>query len=282
MFDVYGLNDSMKTFVGKIASYNYYNEIHKIIRVEFNNRFYDFKYLGGYDVPNPSKHIAIIITSEKALDDIGLSDNRLRFLPGVKDENGSLIDIPLGFVYTVPNEQQTSTTNPNSGGAGFSIENTNMFDLDKVAIAISPPLQKDYTSTDGNLAVSDPRSSAKEDLKNQSVGLFINNDGTILIKSKGSSITMGEEGVYFAGIPGWESSSHEKEWMMDNQFTFFIPSTIPTAAISIPTLPNIAKFAKIADGARMVRNVVSKATKVADPVQRIQKWNLLVECKIYF
>ena len=264
MFDLFGLNDSMKGYVGKIASYNYYNEIHKIIRVEFNNRFFDFKYLGGYEVPNPSKHIAIIITSEKAMDDIGLSEDRLKFLPGIKDDGGSLIDIPIGFVYIVSNEQQTFTTNPNAGGAGFSIENTNMFDLEKVAIAISPPLRKDYTNTDGNLAISDPRSAAKEDLKNQSVGMFINNDGTILIKAKGSSITMGEEGIYFGGVPGWESSSHEKEWMMDNQFTFFIPSTIPTAGIAIPALPNIAKFAKIAEGARMVRTIATKATKIAD------------------
>lgn len=251
MFD---LNNKyqVKMYVSKISDINYYNETHKIIRIEFNNRFFDFKYLGGYDVPNPSKHLAIVVTSEESIKDVGLSVERQNLLPGFVDKNGNLGDLPLGFVYIVPKNQSVSTTNPNSGGAGFSIQKTNMFELEKVAIAISPPIEKDYTNTE------------TEDSQNQNVGFFINNDGTILIKSKGSSITMGKEGIYIAGSVSWESSEHQREWMMDNPLQRFIPSTIPTSAIAIPELPNIAKFVQIAEGARKVRTIINKVNAVSD------------------
>lgn len=268
MFD---LNNKyqFKAFVANIAGTNFYNEIHKIIRIEFNNKYYDFKYLGGYEVPDPQSNLAIVITSDEALNDIGISEERQRLLPGFGDPNGNLVDLPTGFVYLISNKQTVATTNPNSGGAGFSISKTNMFDLQKVAIAISPPIQKDYTSTDTAFTTSEVDSGVKEDVRNQNVGIFINKDGTILVKSKGSSITMGEEGIYIAGSVSWESSEHQREWMMDNPFQRFIPSTIPTAAIAIPELPNIAKFVQIAEGARKVRTIINKVSSVSKLVSRM-------------
>lgn len=266
MFD---LNNKfqLKTYIARIADINYYNEVHKIIRIEFNNKYFDFKYLGGYDVPNPTKHLAIVVTSEEFIDDIGLSEDKQRLLPGIKDSQGNLNNLPLGFVYIIDKNQTISTTNPNSGGAGFSIQKTNMFDLEKVAIAITPPSNKDYTSTDTSHTSFE--SQTKEDIRNENIGIFMNKDGTILIKSKGSSITMGEEGIYIAGNVGWESSEHQREWMMGNQFQRFIPSTIPTAAIAIPELPNIAKFVQIAEGARKVRSIVSKISSVSNLLSKV-------------
>ena len=243
----------LKAFITKIADINYYNDNHKIIRVQFKENKYDFKYLGGHVVPNPSKHLALLITSEEALGDAyAINGERESFLPGIIDKIGNLTNLSMGSVYVVSKYQEIVRTNPSAGGAGMAISKTNMFDLEKVSIAITPPLDKDYTNTD-----------KEPNLEDKSVGVFINNDGTILIKSKGSSITMGEEGVYIGGNVHWESAIHSKEWMMDNTLADFIPSTIVSFPVAIKELPNIAKFAQIAEGARKVRNIIETTTKLA-------------------
>lgn len=239
----------IKPYIGKVLAYN---DTHRIIRIEFDKRQFDFEYVGGYQVPNPAKHIALIMTSEENLTDTrAITEYRQNLPPGWKDEIGNLVDLPMGYVDVIPKKQMVSKTNPNSGGAGFALSKTNMFDLEKVAVAISPPLNKDYTNTE-------------KDNKNldDGVGIFINNDGVILIKSKGSSITMAEEGTYISGPVSWESSEHQREFLMDNTFQRFIPSTIVTFPVSFPELPNVAKFAQIADGARKVRSVIESVSKI--------------------
>lgn len=242
----------LKAFITKIADINYYNDTHKIIRVQFKDNRYDFKYMGGPVVPNPTKHLALLITSEEALGDAyAIIGERENFLPGIVDTVGNLTNLSMGVAYLVSKDQEIARTNPSAGGAGIAISKTNMFDLEKVAIALAPPLDKDYTNTD-----------KEQNLEDKSVGVFINNDGTILVKSKGSSITMGEEGIYIGGNVHWESAAHSKEWMMDNTLADFIPSTIVTFPISIKELPNIGKFSQIAEGARKVRNIVETTTKI--------------------
>lgn len=252
---MYNINDkyNLKQYIVNIAGVNYYNESLRILRIEFNERVYDFKYLGGYEVPNPKEHVAVIVTSEDHLDGIGIEEDKLNKLPGINVDD-TISELPMGFAYTVNKKQTVSTTNPNSGGAGFTVNNTNMFDLEKVLVAISSPSYKHYTNPDKDV----------DSERHNNVGFFINNDGTILLKSRGSSITMGEEGIYIAGNVSWEHSEHQREWMMDNPIQRFIPSTIPTGAVSIPELPNISKFANIANAAKKVRDVISKIGKVTE------------------
>jgi hypothetical protein len=247
-----------KFFGAYLADINYYNQYHKIVRVKFQSdpskpeRLFDFKYLGGAEVPNPKRHIAIIVTNDESISETkALKEERLSFLPGLLDENGNLADLPMGFVYVVPTSQSSGTTVSNSGGAAFTIEKFNTIDIEKMAIAISPPTNIDYTSKE-NTHNEQEVNEGKPDLKDKNVGLFINNDGTVLLKSTGGMIALGEEGVYVAGPVAWESSEHQREWLMDNFLQRFIPSTIPTGALAIPELPNIAKFAQIAEGFRKV------------------------------
>lgn len=245
----------LKAYGANIASTNYYNDIHKIVRIEFNKRQFDFKLINSIEVPNPTKHIAIVITSDEFLNETHcISTERESYLPGYIDINGNLSNLPMGYVYLVNKKQTISTTNPGCGGAGFSISKTNMFDLDNVSIAISPSTDRDYT----NIEKSD------KDIKDSSIGFFINKDNTILIKSKGSSITMGEEGIYFGGSVSWESSEHQREWLMDNPFHRFIPATIVTIPISIPEIPNLNKFAQIANLALKVKDVIDVSSSVAN------------------
>lgn len=242
----------LKSYAATIANINYFNDNHKIIRVEFNKRFYDFKLLSSGEIPNPLNHIVLLLTTEEALSEIkALSQDRLNLLPGYIDNNGNLDDLPVGFGYLISKKQSISVTNPNSGGAGFSISKNSMSQLDNVSVAITPPLDRDYTNTE--------KDSYSED---QNVGLFINKNGSILIKSTGSSITMGEEGIYIGGNVSWESSEHNREILVDNPLQRFIPSTIVSAIPSIPELPNISKFANIANAAKKIRNVVSSLNSV--------------------
>ena len=43
----------LKMYGANIANINYFNDKHKIIRVEFNKNLYDFKCLLSNDIPNP-------------------------------------------------------------------------------------------------------------------------------------------------------------------------------------------------------------------------------------
>jgi hypothetical protein len=243
----------LKAYGASISEINYYNDRHKVIRIKHNKNYYDFKYFGGHIVPSPEHHVAIVVTNDESLLETRcVTPERQNFLPGILDDKGTLADLPFGLVWCVPKKQTVSVTNPNSGGAGFAISKTNMFDLDKVSVAISPPLEGDYTNTE-----------SKENLSNKSVGIFINKDGTILIKSIGSSITMGKEGVYIAGNVSWESSEHQRGIMMDNTLQRFIPSTIVTFPISFPEYPNLSLVAQIANGATKVRQVVKVIDKAA-------------------
>ena len=133
----------------------------------------------------------------------------------------------------------------------MSISNTNMFEEHKVKVAISPPLARDYTSNDEDT----------EDVNK--IGMFMN-DKTIIIKSSGGQITLGEEGLHFGGKIHWESTTHSKEIMQDNFIHQLVPSTLPTAAISIPQLPNFGMIAQIAETANRVINTLDIASSVVD------------------
>lgn len=252
----------LKYFGATLPPTNYYNQYHKIIRVNFDDRFYDFRYAGDVLVPNPQKHVAIILTAEEFISETGLSNERLDLLPGLADEQGNPAKLPFGWVQVMPFHLSSSSTKPNSGGSAFAVQRLDL-NLEKVAIAISPPTDKHYTSTD--MAYDrQAGSEGQEELEDRNFGIFMNYDGSILIKSAGGSITLGEEGVYIAGNVGWESSEHQREWMMDNFLQRFIPSTIPTGAVAIPELPNIAKFAQIAEAGRKVFDISSKVGSISN------------------
>jgi hypothetical protein len=244
----------LKTFIAPIADTNYYNEKQKIIRVLKDGEQFDCKYLGNFVHPHPNDHLALVVTCEEFIQKTqSVTEERKNFLPGIINKVGDLTDIVFGFVFPISINQEVSGTNASCGGAAFAIENTNMFDPDKISIALSPPLNVDYTNNDKKID--------KKDLSN---GVFINKDGTVLIKSGPSSITMGEEGIYFGGDIHWASADHNREWMRDNTLAKFIPLTLVTIPMSMPEIPAIEKFAKLANGANKVISVCTKAAKITD------------------
>jgi hypothetical protein len=241
-----------KVYLAELAKKNYYNPFDQIIRVDFNGRIIDFR-LGGnvIEVPNPEKHVVLIVAPEEVMDKINNSQINEDLLPGYVDANFTPAEIPIGAAFLIHKGFVVSGTNPQNGSAGFAMDNTNMFDLNKVRISISPSIEKPYTNNDLNEA------------QGQNIGVFMN-DNTVLVKSRGASLTLGEDGVHIGGKVFWESSKHNKEWIVDNPFAGFVPETIITFPVSIPYIPNIGAITNMANAGRKVINVIGKGTAIAD------------------
>lgn len=241
---------------------NYYNDKHKIVRILFKANSYDFHLGSNFSyVPNPKKHYILLLTLENVIDNNGLEPRRLELLPGINDEQGNLAEISLGMAFLIDKNQTLSTTNLQNGSTGFSIENANLYDLDVIDGSITPQRTKDYTNNDSEQ--SDPNSD--------NIGIFWNNQ-VVMIKSRGGSITLGDEGVHLGGNIFWESSTHSKDIMIDNSFHSLIPQTIPTALITMPQIPNFAKFVQIANAGQKFLSIVektSKATKIIDSMGKL-------------
>lgn len=242
----------LRSFICEITDSNYYNEKHQIIRIKIGDKLYDCKYLGLPIYPHPNDYVALVITCDEFIKKTkSIVKDRLSFLPGIINRNNDLDDIYFGIVYPISKRQTVAGANPTCGGASLAIESTNMFDPDKIALALTTPLNVDYTNKDKTT-----------DFKDFSNGVFINKDGTILIKSGPSSITMGEEGIYLGGNIHWESADHAKEWMRDNTLSKFIPLTLVTIPIAMPEVPLIEKFQRIANVANKVVSICTKAVRV--------------------
>jgi len=244
-------SDKWGFYVMELSNNNFFNPTHSIIRVKRQSNYYDLKAIVGIENPSPADHLCLVVAPEKTINTRYLDKYRLDFPPGLRSLDDALAEVPLGFAFLIDKQQRIKTTNPQSGSAGMSISGTNMFDPEKVLLAISPRLpNRDYTTLkDQN---SDPNV--------ESVGLFINRDGSVLLKSTGGAITLGKEGVHIGGKLFHESSSVDTGVLSDNTIADMIPSTIPTAGASFPKLPNIGQIANMANaGAKFVQ--VSQTVK---------------------
>lgn len=248
---------NLKTYLAEIAEDNYFNDLHQIIRVKFNGRYFDFRYRPSVIMPNPKLHLAIVSATEEHITGLGLDIESQGRMPGL-DISNNPISLPYGWVDLINKKQMTMVTNPQNGSASFAVEGSDMSDKNKTRIALTAPLKKDYTNLEGNLQSSQTgeATNSTEDTGDLSIGVFINDD-SVVIKSPGGQITMGQEGIHIGGALKLQASEHEREWMFDNTLARFIPSTIPTGIAVIPELPNVAKFAKYGQ-------VAQRVIKVAD------------------
>lgn len=250
------VKDQPKMFLTDLADSNYFNPRMNIVRVKspFDPEIlYDFRLAPSWYPPNPKIHRIILIASTEYMSEIGLTEDRLQLPPGIEDDQWTPAEIQMGLAYLVDRNQRLYVVDNQNGSTGFSIRNTNMFDEDNVKVALAPPIHKDYTNN------SDQESDSNQ------IGLFMNDD-VIMIRSRGAQITLGDEGIHFGGKQHHESTTHSKEIMQDNFIHQLIPSTIPTAAVSIPQLPNFGMIAQIAETANKVISVVGTAKSVITAV----------------
>lgn len=247
----------------KIANLKHsYNPQHQIIRVEFNNGFYDIKCAPGYYVPNAQDHLVVAMLPEGFFDDQEPIPSRQEDLPpGLLSKDGHLDDVPEGMSWIVPKRQTVTTTAPQNGNAGFAMSDTNMFDSSNVTVAVSPHLPtRDYTTLEDG-SESDP--------EYQSVGLFVNKQGTVLLKSTGGSITIGKEGVHIGGKLMTTSSNKDTGVMTENPLSKLLGSTIPTAGASWPTIPNIGTVVSIANAAQKFTQIVDASKNISQIVSNL-------------
>lgn len=247
-------SESIQAYLVKMCDRNYYNPRQSIIRVEHPNmvnKYYDFYLSQTHETPNPLKHMVILFTYPSVVGGTGINETRLNLPPGYNDVLGNLATIPVSICFLINKQHKISTADPQNGSAGFSLENINMFDDNKVRISISPPIDKTYTNNKQN----------DQDLNE--IGLFMNDD-SVMLRSRGGSVTLGDGGVHFGGNIFWEHSKHSKEIMMDNPLHGFIPQTLPTAIISIPYIPNFSMIATIADAAVRFCSIVGKINKAKE------------------
>jgi len=244
----------IESYLVDLVGRNYYNPYHNIVRVDFNGKIIDCPLMDKTIVPHPKKHLILILTKESELDGVGLDDDALDFLPGTYDASGGLNDLPLIWGFVVPRHQKVTGTFPQNSSASFSME-ANMFDFDQLRVSLSPEGSKDYTSIEKD----------NIDKRYGNIGLFMNDDA-ILLKTRGGSITMNEDGIHFGGKVNWEYSKHSKEVVIDNPLNGWIPETIVTFPLSIPYYPNFGKMAQIASTSHNLIQVVSTSTKIINAV----------------
>lgn len=259
----------LKTYLGEIAEENYFNDLNQIIRVKFNGRYFDFRYRSSTVLPNPELHLAIISSTEEYIESPGLDKERQKLMPGISNKNNNPASLPYGWVEVLNRRQLSMVTNAQNGSAAFSIENSDMSLKNKTRIALTPPINKDYTNSgpDKESSMTGEETSSTEDAGDKSIGVFIN-DNSVVIKSHGSQLTMGEDGIHIGGSIKYQKSEHTREWMFDNTLSRFIPSTIPTGAIAIPELPNVAKFARYAQVGQRIAQVADKTGSIIELLSR--------------
>lgn len=250
-----------QTLLLELDGSNYYNPRHQLVRVIYKTKRFDLRLKHSYMMPSPQDHLILVTIREDYLDDNeGIPQERLNYLPGILDEQGTVATIPRGWCELIDKRQFEMGANPQNGSAGFSVSNTNMFDPDKLAVAITPPLKgRDYTSLE----------ESNGDIKDENIGFFINKDGTVLIKAAGGSITIGKEGLHLGGRLFQESSAAETGPLSDNTIGDLIGSTIPTAGAAWPKFPNFGYIANIANAGMKFIEVADKAKKAGEIISNI-------------
>ena len=237
----------------------FYNPYHQIIRIQRGSgddvKYYDLKCYPGSEVPQQDNHLVLAALPEATLKNmIEVPERRHDILPGLEDTNGKLADIPQGECFLINQRQTIASTNPQNASAGMFIQDVNTFDLDNLRVALTPPLEnRDYTTLDDNKAGN---------INNLSVGFFINKQGTLVLKSRGGSITLGHEGVHIGGKLATESSTKDTGVLSDNSLSDIIPPFLVGAIPGVKKLPNPGQITSIANAAVKFVEATDKAAKI--------------------
>lgn len=239
----------------EIYPVNGFNDRQGIIRVSEPGKdvWRDFRLAHSFFHPNPNQFMCVVLTDSYTLTKEGLSEDSLKLPPGWSNKNGTISSISAGLAYLVSKNQQISGADPQSGSAPLAMSNTNTFDSDKIKISISPALSKSYTNNSQN------------NTDHNKVGIFMNDD-TVVIRSAGGAVTVGQEGVHIGGRIYLQSDKKSKDLVMDNPFHGLFGTTVvpPIYILALPELPNIGTIAQIANIGYKLITTAEKAGKIVN------------------
>lgn len=253
----------LKMFIGSLSDTNYYNPSRRVVRAKIGDAQYDFRLLiSTSEVPNPTRHYLILLASEESIESSGIPYDDLKYLPG-NDKDGNPTKLPLGGAILTNIQQTYTTTNPQNASAAMNTEKGDMSSLEKVLVSISPPSLRHYTNNNNSTV-----DSQQTDDNNESFGVFMN-DSSVLLKSRGGSITLSNDGIHVGGPVTFEYSQFSKDLMADNQLSSIIPSAFPTCILSMQQLPNFHQFMRVAESARKIIAVTQTASSVASGIGKL-------------
>jgi hypothetical protein len=252
----------LKIYMGELASTNYFNPSKRIVRAVLGGKSFDFHLLlSTSEIPNPNRHLLILLSNEETIESRGVSEENLKYKPGdLKD--GTSSDIPFGGALLINKQQSYATTNPQNASSSMNAESGAMSDLDKVLVAITPPSTRHYTNNNQSADGSQPTNN------NESFGIFMN-EKSVFLKSAGGSITLSESGVHIGGNLSLESTQFSKDLVADNFLASIIPSAFPTCVASMQQLPNFQQFVRIAQSAIKMVAVADMGKKAITSIKDI-------------
>lgn len=258
----------MTLIIAELANTNYYNEHQNLVRVkigkDLDEKYYDFGLIDKYQVPNPVKHYALVWMEKRYLNinsnSILPGDDRLNYLPGYKSDGNLYNEFPFGFVMLVDRRIKSNTTNVNVSQVGNFNNGVNVAsDMQNVQFSLSPSLNKDYTTTKGDL---------KSDIKNENIGIFIT-DNAVHIKSRGASIILGPDGISLLGDRTETATTGSFGIMQRNAIGTLLPTTLLTFPATIEYIPNIDMILSIGNTVKRVAAVSAAVGKVTNIMSNV-------------
>lgn len=264
-------NSEMTMVIAELADHNYYNNGQNLVRVKFGTgsdvKYYDMTLINNIEYPNPQKHYVLVYTLAKYLEysdqAIPPSSERLSYIPGYIGPETLANEFAFGYVWLINKEVRNNNTNMNVSHMGTFNQDANLAsDPQNVRFALSPSLNKPYTTTEGEY---------QGDVNDQNIGVFVT-DNSIHLKSAGGSIVLGPDGISLLGTKTESHTTSQKGLMQDNPLKAFIPPTLMTIPAGINYIPNIDYILSIGNTLnRVIRSTsaIGKVTKIISEARAI-------------
>jgi len=260
------LNDTyiIKQYMVRIAPFNFYNPIQRILRIEYGDadslKYFDFYNTDDARQPNPLTTYAILETYESVLSSetyaIRSDDVRYNLLPGyIREKELDLTMMPFGFIRKIIPKSATIDVSAPDGDAGFFLKGMdNPSNPSNVQISLQSSIPETYTKT---------RESMEYNPSYDAFGLTVGSNFTTVKGPDGGGITMGPNGkIVLSGDIHTTKSKWTQGFMQDNPLGEWVPPTIVTVAPAMLKIPfnmdAIASFATMAQ--RVAKGIESVGT----------------------
>ena len=229
---------NLTTILAELAEVNYYNNSQNIVRVKIGDtdemvKYFDIPLVFTGEFPNPEQHYVVMIVDDSIISELKYAilpgDDEIDLPPGYYGDNLNQILTP-GQAWLINKKIKQNTTNLNVGDINNFNSDANLSsDEELIRYSFSPPLNKDYTTTEDQYV---------GDKNDDSIGVFIT-DNSVLLKSAAGSIMLGPDGISFGGKQVATATVSGNGIMKKNPIGTIMPETMMTFLASIQYIPNM-------------------------------------------